>query len=74
MCSVVLAQFKNVPGGIPKSDLLGVTVARIHVGSIVPILEAIGLTVVKLESYKSDMAKNGSYTPGGILKEHDSVK
>ncbi len=23
--------FKDVPGGIPKSDLLGVTVARIHV-------------------------------------------
>ncbi len=43
--------------GIPKSDLLGVTVALIHVagqrflavrnGSTVPILEAIGLTVVR---------------------------
>ncbi len=40
--------------GIPKSDLLGVTMAVIHVagqsflaGSTVSILEAIGLTVVK---------------------------
>ncbi len=28
--SVDLWTFKDVPGGIPKSDLLGVTVARIH--------------------------------------------
>ena len=24
-------EFKDAPGGIPKSDLLGVTVARVHV-------------------------------------------
>ena len=29
-----------------------------------PILEAIGLTVVKLDSYMSVMAKNGSYPLG----------
>ena len=36
--------------GIPKSDLLGVTVALIHVAG--------------QESYKSVMAKNGSYPSG----------
>ena len=47
--------FKDVPGGFPKSDLLGVTVALIHVAeqrfwqyeSTVSILGAIGLTVAK---------------------------
>ncbi len=29
--SAHLVNFKDVPGGIPKSDLLGVTVALIHV-------------------------------------------
>ncbi len=51
---------KDVPGGFPKSDLLGVTVALIHVAaqrflavlnglnhSTLPISEAIGLMVVK---------------------------
>ena len=28
---LILVFFKDVPGGFPKSDLLGVTVARIHV-------------------------------------------
>ncbi len=46
--------FKDVPGGFPKSDLLGVTVGLIHVvgqqflaASTLPITEAIGLTVAK---------------------------
>ncbi len=51
--------FKDVPGGFPKSDLLGVTVALIHVAG--QILGTIGLTVAKLECCKSVMAKNGSY-------------
>ena len=32
----------------------------------VSILEAIGLTVVKLECYKSDMATNGYYPSGHL--------
>ncbi len=43
--------FKDVLTSIPKSDLLRVTMAVIHVagqqGSTVSILEAIGHTVVK---------------------------
>ncbi len=38
---IIFINLKDVPGGFPKSDLLGVTVALIHVA------EAIGLMVVK---------------------------
>ncbi len=42
------AKFKDVLMGIPKRDLLGMTVAVIQtVGNAVPILVAIELTVVK---------------------------
>ena len=42
--------FKDVLMGIPKSDLLGVTVVLIHVANN--------------ECYKSVMAKNGYYPSG----------
>ena len=43
--SAKVCTLKDVQGGIPKSDLLGFTVALIHVGG--QILGAIGLTVAK---------------------------